>query len=93
MSGYSVKKASIYAGASLGVAGLVGTFQTFAHHAREHFDTLSDAFIYVAQPEAVVATAAICIVIGAGIEFSNWYHRTLDSEESEKIQPKNPSPP
>ncbi len=93
MSDYSIKKASIYAGIGMGFAGLVTTFRAAVHHAQQHFETLSEAFSYVAPPETIAVTAALCVTIGAAIEFSNWYNKKLDNEALQKKGLKAPTPP
>ncbi|GEM_PF-2602291 len=92
MSQYSVKNALLLATSALATEALIGTGYAVWSHANSYFDTLREAFHYVAQPEALVLAAAAAIVFGAGGEVYNQYHRTLNQEDLRRQRPQPDAP-
>lgn len=85
---YSIKRASGWTAAGLGVSGLSGVFFAAAHQAQNHFQTLQEAFVHVAaQPEFIIPSLVLSAGFGAYMEYKRWYHANLDQEAATKARP------
>lgn len=90
---FSVKRAAVYSGLSFAFMGAAkGTYGLW-HHAQGAFDSLNAVFSYVAEPKAALVAAGAAIVIGAGYEAINRYHKQLDKEDLTRGRQPGPTPP
>ncbi|MCB9989945.1 MAG: hypothetical protein H6867_01030 [Rhodospirillales bacterium] len=82
----AAKETAIWSAAGMGLMSLAGTFEAVAHHVKGNFETLSQSFAHVAQPENIALAAAISVVAGAGIAFFRHYNKQLDRDETLRKQ-------
>jgi hypothetical protein len=84
---YSVTNAAKWSALGAAFNTAVGTAYVGLHEMHNHFETLRESFLHVAQPEFVIPAIALSMVFGAFMEFKNWYNKSIDSEKKPSDKP------